>query len=313
MSKEKAVDSRVDITNLPDGYERVVQGSTMPGESVFQYSQTPGEKVFKNGDAYIVLGKDNPGGGRAGHAGETNAATVDLVVGRFGDVGKEYIKDTLATGQNDIPGLATPNFKFDSARIYVSQKTDIDDNFYISDLLAKKGSIDGASKNKSAIGMKADGIRLISRESIKLVTMPDRYSSKNRQIGGEYGIELIAAANSTKENTDLQPMVKGQNLVDALTALLEHVATLDTQIAVITKIISQQQLQFTLHSHGSAVGPTTPPIDPNSFTQGLLTTVDNAMQVVETNLRQFQHAEFKTNYLTPGARRYICSPHNKTT
>ena len=59
MSKEKAVDSRVDITNLPDGYERVVQGSTMPGESVFQYSQTPGEKVFKNGDAYIVLGKDN--------------------------------------------------------------------------------------------------------------------------------------------------------------------------------------------------------------------------------------------------------------
>ena len=109
MSKEKAVDSRVDITNLPDGYERVVQGSTMPGESVFQYSQTPGEKVFKNGDAYIVLGKDNPGGGRAGHAGETNAATVDLVVGRFGDVGKEYIKDNLATGQNDIPGLATPN------------------------------------------------------------------------------------------------------------------------------------------------------------------------------------------------------------
>ena len=311
MSKEKAIQSKIDIETLPNPFEKVVSGAPMPGEFIFQYDHLTGEKVIRNGDSYIVMGKDNPGGGRAGHAGETNAAAMDLVVGRFGDVGRDYIKQV--EDDPSLPGLTTPNFKFDSARIYLSEKTDIDDNLYLTDLLRKKGSIDGAAKNKSAIGMKADGVRIVSRESIKLVTMTDRYNSKNKQIGGEYGIELIAAANTTKGNTDLQPLVKGQNLVDALSRLLDHVATLDTQISILTKIVNQQQAQFIGHFHGSALGPTTPPIDPNSFIQGLLTTVDNAVNIIETNSRQFQHAEFKTNYLTPGARRFICSPHNKTT
>ena len=295
MSKEKAIQSKIDIETLPNPFEKVVSGAPMPGEFIFQYDHLTGEKVIRNGDSYIVMGKDNPGGGRAGHAGETNAAAMDLVVGRFGDVGRDYIKQV--EDDTSLPGLTTPNFKFDSARIYLSQKTDIDDNLYLTDLLRKKGSIDGAAKNKSAIGMKADGVRIVSRESIKLVTMTDRYNSKNKQIGGEYGIELIAAANTTKGNTDLQPLVKGQNLVNPFEDLT----------------VNQQQAQFIGHFHGSALGPTTPPIDPNSFIQGLLTTVDNAVNIIETNSRQFQHAEFKTNYLTPGARRFICSPHNKTT
>ena len=45
--------------------------------------------------------------------------------------------------------------------------SDIDDNFELVD-----GSI-GNSKNKSAIAMKADGIRIIAREGIKLVTKTD--------------------------------------------------------------------------------------------------------------------------------------------
>ena len=81
MSKEKAIQSKIDIETLPNPFEKVVSGAPMPGEFIFQYDHLTGEKVIRNGDSYIVMGKDNPGGGRAGHAGETNAAAMDLVVG----------------------------------------------------------------------------------------------------------------------------------------------------------------------------------------------------------------------------------------
>lgn len=318
--KEKAVDSSISVENIPNAYEKVYQASLMPGELVFHYKEQKGENVMKNGDAYVTLGKDNPGQ-TEGYRGNTNAASVDMVVGRYGNVGKEYIKDLQERSNtpSQLPSLpqqyAENNYKLDAARITLSQKTDIDDNFYLTDVLQSKGSVDAPAKNKSAIGMKADNVRMVSRESIKLVAMTDGYNSKNRRIGGEYGIELIAAGNSNKGNTDLQPLVKGNNLVAAMNDLVEHIATLDTQISQLGKMVLQQQKQFLLHFHNATApgAPTTPPIDPNSFIQGILTSVDLGMQTIEINLRQFKHAEFTNNYLVPGARSYICSPHNKTT
>jgi len=53
-------------------------------------------------------------------------------------------------GADQRPVTVDPSFSKDAARIYISQKTDIDDNFKI-----KQGNV-GKAKARSAIGMKAD-------------------------------------------------------------------------------------------------------------------------------------------------------------
>lgn len=312
--KEKAVDSTISLGNIVNPYEKIFVGSTMPGEAVFPYKERPGEFVMKNGDASVVLGKDNPGQSE-GYYGQTNAASIDLVVGRYGDTGKKYVKQLRqGTGNRNSPRAAENNYKLDAARIVISQKTDIDDNLYISDIMSERGSLDAPAKNKSGIGMKADNVRIVSRESIKLVAQADVFGSKDRRVLGEYGIDLIGAGTSKKGNTDLQPIVKGANTVAALRDLVEYVAHLDTCISAIHKMILQMESKFTGHFHiAPLTGPTTPPSDPASFAKTLQTGVDLTMATVEINSRQFNHAAFVNNYLTPGARSYICSPHNKTT
>ena len=67
------------------------------------------------------------------------------------------------------------------------------------------------------------------------------------------------------------------------------------------------------HVHGTAFPVTSPPVDPISITANVLTCVDNVMQLAETNMRQFNHASFQANFLTPGSPTYILSPLNNTT
>lgn len=308
MTINKAFETSVKgLKNDSQAYERTITSRPAPGEYIVPFEQAPGDRVYENGDNYIVLTKDRPAGIPSGHFAETNSYAIDMVVGRLGSLGIDTKKETSER--------VDPNFKLDAARIYISQRTDIDKNFDIVEFLERKGSIDGEAKNKSAIGMKADNIRVISREAIKLITMTDRYNSANVRQSAEYGIELIAAANSTKPNTDLQPLVKGKNLEQALGDLLDHVAQIDTQISMIDKMIGQITLALVSHVHTLALPTpiTSPPIDPISITNNVLTTIDNVMQIVEVNLRQFNHEAFRTNYLTPGSATYICSPHNKTT
>lgn len=306
MAEKKAFETSVKgLKNDSQAYERTITSRPAPGEYIVPFKKAPGDQVYDNGDNYIVLTKDRPAGIPSGHFAETNSYAIDMVVGRLGGLGIDVRKATSEP--------TDPSFKLDAARIYISQRTDIDDNFNIVEMLERKGSIDGPARNKSAIGMKADNIRLISREGIKLITMTDKYNSANVAQNAEYGIELIAAANSNKPNTDIQPLVKGKNLLNAMRDLTDHTAALDTQLSMLAKMVAQLQSAFSVHVHASAVGPTTPPIDPLSIGNAVLTFIDLGMEVVETNLRQFNHEQFRANYLTPGSATYICSPHNKTT
>ena len=74
----------------------------------------------------------------------------------------------------------------DAARIYISQKTDVDKNFGIV-----PGSV-GNLEAKSAIAAKADSIRIIGRMGIKLVTGTDQKDSAGTDLSAVYGLDLIA-------------------------------------------------------------------------------------------------------------------------
>ena len=143
-------------------------------EPVPTFIQAGCEEVISNkNNASIVLGRDRPGSLASGYGGrgDTQAGSIDLVVGRM--------------SYNPVDDAhVNPNMKSDAARIYMSQKTDIDENFNLAD-----GTV-GCPRTKSGIGIKADGVRMIGREGVKIVTTTDSMTSHGGKVES-IGLSLI--------------------------------------------------------------------------------------------------------------------------
>ena len=166
----------------------------------------------------------------------------------------------------------------DAARIYISAKTDIDENFGLADGKQQKGN-EGSTKGKSGIGIKADGVRIIARANgIKLITGKGNFnntgvngevdSNGNALVPNDLGsIELIAGNDTTDIASSeiisepllaiikaffpitypnkiykLQPMVKGNNLVFCFQWLLDIIENLMIKINVLTGIVAEFML-----------------------------------------------------------------------
>ena len=193
--------------NLTDKEKARVEGvgGTRKFEGVPQFLSLPSEKVItSDSGASIVLGRDRPHSRFSGYGGrgDSHCSQIDLVCGRHG----HYAKAVDDKGRNI---LADPNFHADAARIHISQKTDVDTNFGLR--LAHIGS----PRSKSAIALKADNIRIIAREGIKLVTKTDDKNSQGGKVKSTTGIALCAG----NDDSDMQPLVKGT----ALTTYLENI------------------------------------------------------------------------------------------
>ena len=181
----------------------------------------------KGGNAQIVIGSDRPAGKSSGYGGKgaQKANTIDLVVGRMSS--NKKLKDKT---------FVNNAFSGDAARIYISQLTDIDLNFGLEP--GQAGSI----KARSGIGVKADAVRMIGREGVKIVTGRS-FAFKGHGSGGETNsrggkisspappIELIAGNKKTEqgflglgpEKRLLQGVAKGENTRDCLRDLSEIV------------------------------------------------------------------------------------------
>ena len=201
--------------NLPEDQQAQKVGFGRSNKQDFDvpsYTKAKVEKVYSHGGSSIVFGKDRPSNIFSGFGGDqaTHSAALDLVVGRFGYLGKAKTK-------NGQPISADPNFKTDAARIYMSQKSDPDGYFGI----ARAGYSTSRKDPRSTIVMKADTVRLVSRENIKIVTRTDAVNAQGAQLSnayvGNYGISLIAL----NDEKSLQPMVKGDNLKQCLKGIIE--------------------------------------------------------------------------------------------
>ena len=200
-------------------YEPGVAGNVMP-EPMPKRIDAPNEKVItgqggQQTNAFIVLGRDRPRSRASGYGGDgdTQAAAIDIVVGMQGASAQRVNEEGERV-------YADPDFEKDAARIYISQKTKIDENFKLT-----SGFV-GNTYPRSAIGIKADQIRLIGREGIKIITTAGGdggygpVDAKNSQNGDTEilsggGIDLIAG-NKTE---GLQPIPKGDDLSKALIEL----------------------------------------------------------------------------------------------
>ena len=273
-------------------------------------NKTVGDEVVNKGNSWIRLGRDRYAGKSSGYGGggATQASAIDICVGM---------------GTGEPAEKVDPNFKGDAARIYISQRCDIDTAFNLitpNETSEKHWSGHGQSRtrgwsdigypeNQSAIGIKADSIRVIGANGIKLITRQHNQDSREGTAAFT-GIELVAG----NDESELQYMVKGENLSDALYALEERLKALSAivfdflaaQIKVNGKIAS--------HVHPGTVGPVPLSIGPSiSLVPAVMNTVMDEAEALVDNFKERMNLQISwhSNYLSQMSPNYILSKYNK--
>jgi hypothetical protein len=276
-------------------------------EPIVNFHAAPSQLEINSQNASIIFGSDRPGGLASGYgaAGAQGSNTIDIVVGRMAGANK-------GAGPPD-GAVVEPSFGADAARIYISQRTDIDKNFGLIE-----GRI-GSIKGHSAIGIKADGVRIIGREGVKIVTGRSYAfggmgsTGETNAMGGTPEvcppIELIAGNSDGEENIPgipfimagetikhLQGVARGENTRDAIKELADLVEE------VIGALFNFVLIQATFNS---VLGVTPIPwhanAAPTANTQ-LVSKVQAALWHTRIN-----KVMWDLNHMQPQGYKYICS------
>jgi len=236
--KKKKFEALTEKQKAEQGISGVFGAKRM--QAVIKRENVPSELEVARGpdnNAFIIIGNDRVSKPHTGYGGKghTQSDAIDIVAGMASFNPQEVQKTSLADGTVvEQPIKTNPNFFLDAARIYITQKTDVDKNFRIGEFgAAEKNAKDNKDdKNigkygaKSAIALKADNIRVISREAVKIVTGTDKFNSQGGEVNGKHGIELIAMNDSS----NLQPLVLGDNLIAMLTTIVENIEKMATYL-----------------------------------------------------------------------------------
>ena len=274
-------------------------------EPVPNFNNTERETFISTKNSWIVLGGDrsaSPLSGKAGQ-GSTQASSIDLVVGRGAGIDGE---------PPDNDKKLDPNFFEDAARIYITQKGDVDTSFGIAE--GVWGDFMTTDK-KSALVAKADHVRLVAREGIKLVTGKAKNAggeSEKNSLGKEIGkvppIQFIAG-NYTDDsmvlqsNRILQPLVKGENLIEYLNELQSFIGKVLGMVQSNTKDLAI--------CNGTLAGLTAPilPVAALHTAQATFEGIRSFTMIAD----QQNLTALKVNYLEPVGSVYINSGHVFTT
>ena len=233
--------SILEETTAPQGYA----GSTKE-ESVPNYFKHGAERQIKGfNNCFVILGRDREGyfGGK-GFEPHPRSGAIDIVAG---------VASCDTKGIQDEK-FYPPSFFRDGARLYLSQRSDVDNYFGLA-----KGSSNMVN-NKSCAILKADHTRMVARESVKIIAGKGKINAKDGEknslgglIRGHGTIDLIAGNN----DEDLQSLVKGENLIKFLKALILEIGALNTHVFQNQMMISSVASNLIFHIHP---GPGTPSV-----------------------------------------------------
>ena len=316
---EATPESRAAIGGVGFGVleEEIVRFNKMPCETVL-----PSDEGSKNG-AYLVFGRDRVTGAHPDAQSEgpkqygdqylhTGTAMIDLVVGRhacLNEPGKPPTSQIEATDEDGNAILQTnrvdPSFINDAARIYISQKTCLDEALELT-----PGRV-GNPEGKSGIALKADGIRIVAREGIKIIADCDKSNSTGMPNTAKGGINLIYGNTISGPDYSLQPMLKGSNVLLALNDMNGNIGTLSSMIADMQVILLELVGDYGTHMHVGNVGGPTPGMPPTVVPAAIKTLISMVRDFgTKTMAFQTKHARWKVNYIMPLGGRYICSKWN---
>lgn len=284
------------------------------------FTPTVGSLKIENRNSFIIFGKDMPSTVASGYGGKgaSNCDTIDIVVGRLSSVSSVARSEQPSNGCT----VASNNFGADAARIYISQLTDVDKNFGISE--GKTGLLNA----RSAIGIKADGVRLIGREGVKIVTgkgLFDQFGADGElnSQGGKIKkpapkIEFIAGNNIEPKEVrggiyrrkevieTLQPLVKGHNVRDCLLELTQQIHKLNSALS---------NFAMTQVAFNSAVSVNLFPANSAHFASAGTASAIKLINQVISNLhtQRTNLSLFELDFLEHFGYKYICSKNVTTT
>tara|TARA_Y100001973_G_scaffold55721_1_gene82309 strand:+ start:11923 stop:12927 length:1005 start_codon:yes stop_codon:yes gene_type:complete len=237
----------------------------------------PGSDWYKEGlnNTCIVLGRDRPASLASGYGGSggTQCGAIDLVAGRLSSELKPnvWLKREKSYGRI----LTGPNFAADAARVYITQRGDIDKYF----ALYKGATNVPSTANSSAVAMKADHARVIGRESVKIYAgkglwngghpLWGELNSRGGPIEPKPVIELMCVGSPD----ELQPAVKGGELYLVLRQIFKLIQGLHGAVHAIYVLIMKMNSHDIGHVHATAgggiLGPGIALIDPSLFASSL--------------------------------------------
>ena len=278
-----------------------VGGGSSYLEPVPIYDACPGDLIMgpsrRNCEIRMIGDRDgvSKASGTAGK-GALGTGAVQIVAGAMGP----YARERDDEGE---PIKCGPGHKTNSAEIYLSQRSHADEYFDLCN-----GTV-GNCQNASAAVIKADSCRMVARHGIKLVTGTDARDSQGDRVSTVQGIDLIAG----NQDDDLQPLVKGDNLVDALSELAQQIEKLREILYSFVTYQSEFNNSVMTHTHNSpfngiitAMGFTAMPNEMKSSIQILAQTV-LSLESHSATLSLWQQ-----NYLSPVQKTYINSGWNNT-
>jgi hypothetical protein len=320
-------------------------------ECVPDFAAREKDKIIKgDNNTWIVLGRDRtPSGGNDttsasaldgyGGRGVHGAGAIDIVVGRMAPFPRagyanaqdpSLVVDPIFNTKSGVDGLPPlwsvetdtqplhPGVVMDAARIYISQTTDIDSAFKIGEGRSNLSPPPFTSP-RSAIALKADEIRVIARQGVKIVSGPlsdeERINSQGGDIGATYGIDLMAANGDTGvEGETQEPLVKGLKLIAAINDLAEDISDVAGIMSEFIKIQTAFNIQTAAHIHPEIVLLGFPGVPaPNLMTAMPIFMSQFWLKIAPSLFNNKGNlALFNINYLNPAFEGYICSRYNST-
>ena len=191
----------------------------------------------KMGGVGIVVGRDRPHSLNSGYGGkgDTQAFAIRLTAGYgacnpgfFGADGHYPDINTM----NGETVFNNPSNRYDGATLYLSQKSDVDKDFYCAD-----GSMGGPVSARSAAVMKADAVRIISRDGgIKIIANSDKEHTGGKRTRALSTIDFIV----NNDDVGLQPLAKGDNL----NAAMKQIKNWINEILIQVSNLSKSQMDF---------------------------------------------------------------------
>tara|TARA_R110000824_G_scaffold47104_16_gene134589 strand:- start:1955 stop:2917 length:963 start_codon:yes stop_codon:yes gene_type:complete len=232
-----------------------------------------------------------------GPLGSTQSGMIDLVVG------VNSAEPSEVDGKQK-PTVTKTHTKADAARVYLSQRCKVDKLFGL-----KNGKV-GNTEGRSAIAIKADGVRVIARNGIKLVTRTDNLNAAGSVTKAITGIDLNAG---NRGRGSMQPIPKGRNLKAALETLSDAVGELNG----IVKSLLTYQMEFNrevgTHTHKTHfLGETALTSVPLLLSQKQEDVRHTFMTGFSLTMNRISLEFFKMNFLEQSSSRYINSRYNHT-
>jgi hypothetical protein len=231
-----------------------------------------GIRIIKGPDRHRGIGSQRS---------DTHASAIRITAGPLSCYEGATGKPAPEVDNNGEAMMANPSNKLDGATFYLSEKCDVDDEFYCSD-----GSF-GKIKDRSAAVLKADSLRFQSRAGgIKFMSSVDEYDTKSSN-DGIANIDFIADNN----NDGLQPLVLGDSLKKFLCGTLEDtegmysegllrlIDDIVTQISNLTLACQLMNQAMAGHVHIVPPSPVTTPGMPGIYSAPLPTPFGATMSV----------------------------------